>query len=133
MMSRRNTPLQVATKGVLAGMGGALILTGVVSLARAMSSSRERRPADGTGITAGEALSEDPGLPPQISQVTALFVEKVATGIFGTSLNREQQYVAGVGWHLAYGGFWGAGYGLVRGSVRTSTLALIPVHGLLVW
>src|SRR5438477_213130 len=103
-MARRTTPLQVAARGLVAGMGGALILTGLVSLARVARSRPGPRPKENMGITAGEALSEAPGLPPQLNRVTALFVQKVATGIFGTSLTREQQYLAGLGWHLVYGG-----------------------------
>jgi len=133
VMNGHNTPLQVAAKGALAGMGGALLLTGAVSLARALSADRHRQPEKNPGITAGEALSESPDLPPQINQVTALFVQKIATGIFGASLTRDQQYLAGVGWHLLYGGFWGCLYGLTRSSTEVSDLMLMPAHGSLIW
>lgn len=140
MLNKRNTPLQVATKGFLSGMGGALVLTVLLKAARMALGAPKRNPDGEPGhssseqsITAGEALSEDPGLPPAMDRVTAVFVQKVATGIFGTSLTPRQQYLAGFTWHLAYGGFWGVIYSLARSSTRTTDLSLIPAHGLGVW
>ncbi|HET6383826.1 MAG TPA: hypothetical protein VFJ58_10580 [Armatimonadota bacterium] len=140
MRRRQNTPLQIAARGLFGGMAGAIVLTGLLTVFRAASSTpdrdRDRSHKTGRGeqgITAGEALSEHPGLPPAIDRVTAIFVQKVATGIFGTSLTPRGQYFAGVAWHLVYGGFWGVVYAMVRSSADTPDLLLIPAHGLVVW
>ena len=119
MNASRNSPLRVAITGLLAGMGGAVALTGLAGAGRRLLSDRGTLDAGPTsdGITVGEALSEGPDLPPNMNRVTATFVQKIATGIFGRSLSAEQQYVAGTAWHLAYGGFWGVVYALLRGSV----------------
>jgi hypothetical protein len=145
-------PLQVAGEGLLAGMGGALALTAMMLLGRKamagaspgsgseLSERETRNPERGTrnpegegGLTAGEALSEGPSMPPSMSEITATFVQKVATGLFGAHLSREQQYVAGVAWHLAYGGFWGMLYALLQSSVRVPRLLLSLLYGLGVW
>jgi hypothetical protein len=65
--------------------------------------------------------------------VTATYVQKLATGLFGESLEREQRFRYGFAWHLAYGGFWGAVYAVVRKSLRLPTAVLSTLHGLLVW
>ncbi len=135
MRNGRETPLGVAIKGFLAGMGGALALTLMVGGCRKLMSGSDSldRALDSEGISAGQALSEGPGVPPDMNRVTATFVQKIATGIFGTSLSASQQYLAGTAWHLAYGGFWGTIYGLVRESAEMSKLLLGPLQGVLVW
>ena len=134
----RHSPLTVATEGVLAGMAGALAVTALVAAGRRAIAGR----GDPTAvrvvhaderITAGQVLSEGPDLPANMNRVTATFVQKVATGLFGASLDADQQFVAGTLWHLAYGGFWGLLYALWRGSLPVPPLALGPAHGLLVW
>ncbi len=138
MADDRHSPLTVATEGILAGMGGALAVTALVAAGRWAIAGRDSRssvrgiPAD-ERITAGQVLSEGPDLPANMNRVTATFVQKLATGLFGASLDAEQQFVAGTLWHLAYGGFWGLAYALWRGSLPLSPLALGPAHGLLVW
>jgi hypothetical protein len=134
----RHSPLTVATEGVLAGMAGALTVTVLVAAGRWAIAGRDGRspvlatPAD-ERITAGQVLSEGPDLPANMNRVTAIFVQKLATGLFGASLDADQQYLAGTLWHLAYGGFWGLLYALWRGSLPLPPLALGPAHGLLVW
>jgi hypothetical protein len=128
------TPLRVAAEGMLSGMGGALALTALTTvgnnilMGRGLSDDVEDKPK-----TAGQVLSEAPTAPPNISEVTATFVQKVATGLFGTSLTTEEQYAAGVAWHLAYGGFWGALYALTSASVKVPGVVLAPIFGLSVW
>lgn len=130
-----DTPLTVAINGLLAGMLGATAVTVMVRLGRTMM--RGRAQADTTdgpaGISAGEALSEAPDLPPAMNQVTATFVQKVATGLFGTSLTSEQQALAGTAWHFAYGGFWGMLYALVQTSADLPKWVLGPAWGIVVW
>ena len=135
MRSDQDTPVGVVLRGSLAGMGGAVAVTAMVAAGRGLISGRGRTDDTRTieEISAGQALSEGPGMPPDMNRVTATFVQKVATGIFGTSLSAPRQYLAGTAWHLAYGGFWGAIYALARSSVRTSGLLLGVGHGLAVW
>ena len=131
----QGTPLGVATRGMLAGAGGAVAVTAMVAAGRGLMAG-EPVPVDARAIervSAGQALSEGPGMPPNMNRVTATFVQKVATGIFGTSLSARQQYLAGTAWHLAYGGFWGVVYALLASSVRLPALLLGAVHGLVVW
>ncbi len=129
------TPLQVAVEGLVSGMGGALALSGMVALSRAVMSRQDKPDTtqDEAGIPAGEALSEGPEMPPNMNRVTATFVQKVATGLFGTSLDREQQDVAGTAWHLLYGGFWGSLYALLQSSLPVPKVLLAPLYGLGVW
>ncbi len=135
MAEAHDTPLGVALKGLIAGMAGALAVTGMVAAGRRVMGGGDKESAGlaGEGITAGQALSEGPGMPPNMNRVTATFVQKIATGLFGRSLSPKQQYVAGTAWHLAYGGFWGTVYSLVQSSTRVSRLLLAPIHGLIVW
>ncbi len=133
--AQRDAPLRIALKGLLAGMGGAVAVTGMVTAGRRLMSdpgaaSAGRIPAS---LSAGQALYEGPALPTDMNRVTATFVQKLATGLFGASLSAEQQYRAGLAWHLAYGGFWGVLYALLQSSVRVPPLVLGPLHGLVVW
>ena len=135
MRDTSDTPLGVAIAGLWAGMAGALAVTAMVAAGRKImaGSAQAAGPAGGAGISAGEALSEGPGMPPNMNRVTATFVQKVATGIFGTSLDARQQYLAGTAWHLSYGGFWGMLYALVATSVRIPAFLLGPIWGVGVW
>ena len=135
MWNNNDAPLAVAIKGLLSGMCGALGVTAMVAAGRKMMARQEAPPGPqgNTGITAGQALSEGPDMPPNMNRVTATFVQKVATGIFGTSLDARQQYLAGTAWHLAYDGFWGTLYALLQSSVRIPPLLLGPVWGVGVW
>jgi len=128
-------PLKVAVEGVVAGMLGALAITVMVRAGRAAMGGRNQGEASqhDAGISAAEALSEAPDMPPNMNQVTATFVQKIATGIFGTSLTSRQQYVAGTAWHLAYGGFWSMLYALLQSSVPIPKVLLAPVWGFNVW
>ncbi len=135
MKITHDPPLVVAINGLVAGMLGALAVTVMVRLGRTvMGGDRQTEGTDAAdGISAGEALSEASDLPPAMNQVTATFVQKVATGLFGTSLTSEQQAQAGMAWHLAYGGFWGMLYALVQSSSRVPKSVLGPTWGVAVW
>ncbi len=134
MAEKKETPLAIAAQGLVSGMGGALALTVMTSVGRKVRHGKGNGGRTGDGPqTAGEALSETPSTPPSMNEMTATFVQKVATGLFGTNLSREQQYVAGVAWHLAYGGFWGMLYALIASSVSLPRLLLAPLYGLAVW
>jgi hypothetical protein len=135
MNSGRETPLLVAVKGMLAGMGGAMALMVLTAVARALLGGRPAPEADppGLGMSVGQALAERPGMPPHINQVTATFIQKVANGIFGTTLTLEQQYLAGLAWHFTYGGFWGMLYALLQSSLAIPSLWLSLSYGFGVW
>ncbi|MDQ3930854.1 MAG: hypothetical protein M3328_17120, partial [Chloroflexota bacterium] len=132
------TPLQVAVGGLISGMGGALALTAITVLGRQVMAGPGQRGSQQAaqyeqGLSAGEALSDTPNTPPTMNEVTATFVQKVATGLFGESLSPGQQDVAGLAWHLTYGGFWGMVYALVQSGVRLPQLLLAPIYGLVLW
>ncbi len=131
MGDTHDSPAKVALAGLLAGMLGALAVSAMVALGRTVMAGADEPgdPASDAGISAGEALSNGPAVPPDMNRVTATFVQKLATGIFGTSLDARQQYLAGAAWHLAYGGFWGMLYGLLQSSVRIPALLLGPSWG----
>ncbi len=135
MDNPHDTPAKVALAGLLAGMLGALAVSAMVAIGRVVMAGGHKPgdPVDAAGISAGEALSDGPAMPPDMNRVTATFVQKVATGIFGTSLDARQQYLAGTAWHLAYGGFWGMLYALLQSSVRVPALLLGPAWGVGVW
>ncbi len=146
MKKALDTPLGVAACGLVAGMAGAVLVSLIGSAyQRARAGGSDDGPEEANtgsggggdpsaaGITAGEALADGPDMPPNMNRVTATFVQKVATGIFGASLDKDQRYVAGFAWHLLYGGFWGVVYALLRSSLRLPALVLSPLHGLAVW
>jgi hypothetical protein len=136
-MGRKNreTPLAVAVQGMLAGAGGAVVLSAIsIAGQNMMSGPSETKPTQNSeGISAGEALFEGPDMPPNMNRMTATFVQKIATGLFGTSLTADQQYVAGNAWHLTYGGFWGVVYGLLASSTGIPRLLLGPLFGVALW
>ncbi len=135
MDNTHDSPARVAIAGLLAGMLGALAVSVMGAAGRKMMprSGEPSSPTRDAGISAGEALSDAPDMPPNMNRVTATFVQKVATGIFGSSLDARQQYFAGTAWHLAYGGFWGMLYALLQSSVRIPALLLGPAWGAGVW
>ncbi len=141
MSKPQETPLAVVACGLLAGIAGAVAVSLIGSAYQKATSAMDdggdgatQNGADlSAGLTAGEALADGPAMPPNMDRVTATFVQKVATGIFGISLDKDQRYMVGFAWHLLYGGFWGVIYSLLRSSLRLPSLLLAPVHGLLVW
>lgn len=135
MPLERNAPLLVAIKGLLAGVAGTIVLTILGTVARTVLGEQENLQPEmlGPGISAGQALAERPGIPPNMNRVTATFVQKLATGLFGTSLTPDQQYTAGMAWHLIYGGFWGMLYALLQASLKIPGLWLSLFYGLVVW
>lgn len=142
MRQNDDTPLAVVGRGLLAGVVSTVVLTVILTAGRSMlpgsvPASAGPTPPEGgpgdDGISAGEALAESPGTPPQMDRVTAVFAQKVATGLLGECLGREGQYIAGTAWHLAYGGFWGISYALLESSLQMSQWLLAPIHSLFIW
>ena len=104
MYADRETPLTVAILGLVAGAVGALAVTMLDAGVRKGKGMVGQRPTRAVqteaGLTAGQALAEGPSMPPNMNRVTAGFVQKIATGIFGASLSADQQHLAGMAWHL---------------------------------
>ncbi len=135
-----DTPLAVAMKGALAGFAGTLALSVVVKGAQWLQSltgeEPEQRTSDQgseTGIGAGQALAGGEVQAPFLDQSTEIFVQKVATGLFGTSLSGGARRTAGMAMHFLYGSFWGAVYGLVQSSLRLPPARHGLLYGLIVW
>jgi hypothetical protein len=95
-----------------------------------------RQPTDNglsTGIGAAQALTGGQVQAPFLDQSTEIFAQKVATGLFGTSLSDGARTAAGVGVHVVYGAFWGGIYGLIQSSLHLPAVAHGPLYGLIVW
>jgi hypothetical protein len=130
MERSESSSLRVVADGLLAGVVSALALTVIGTYGRRLALGNGQ---GGPPATAGDALADGPDTPPEMNQVTATYVQKLATGLFGESLERDQRLRFGFAWHLAYGGFWAAVYAVLRKSLRLPTMLLSTLHGLLVW
>ena len=105
---------------------------------QAPAAFEEQTPASGAGSSQSDARVATPA--GALAQPTApgpeglaeQFAFKIASGVFGIDL-APQARTAGIGTHLAYGGSWGALYGLVQGTFRLPPAAAGPLFGLLVW
>jgi hypothetical protein len=124
------TAWEIALVGALAGVLGAVVLTPLVWLSRRLLGAAER-PRD--PFAPGSILSEAGSVPPDLLQVTAVFVQKVATGLFGRSLPPHHQRVLGTLWHLAYGGGWGVAYAVVQTAFEVPAVVQGVGFGVLVW
>ncbi len=137
--SLSDSPLGVVMKGALAGFAGTLALTlGVKGAQWVGSSGGEDGPRPGTddapaSIGAGHALAGGQVQAPFLDQSTELFVQKVATGLFGASLSGSARTATGAAMHFVYGGFWGAVYGLIQASVGLPAALHGLLYGLVVW
>jgi hypothetical protein len=135
-----DTPLGVVLKGALAGIMGTLALGTAMKGAQWAVRWRDGD-GDGSGgasespagIGASEALAGTQVQAPFLDESTELFVQKVATGLFGASLSGSARAAAGVATHFAYGGFWGAVYGVLQSSLRLPAALHGPLYGLIVW
>ncbi len=135
-----DSPLGVVMKGALAGFAGTLALSVAVKGAQLLQSfSGENSEQDSeeqeaqTGIGAGQALAGGEVQAPFLDQSTEIFVQKVATGLFGTSLSGGARRTAGMATHFLYGSFWGAVYGLIQSSLRLPPASHGLLYGLIVW
>ncbi|MDP9381612.1 MAG: hypothetical protein M3Q29_15980, partial [Chloroflexota bacterium] len=138
--SLSDTPLGVVMKGALAGFAGTLALSVAVKGAQWLQSfSGENSEQDSeeqeaqTGIGAGQALAGGQVQAPFLDQSTEIFVQKVATGLFGASLSGSARRTAGMATHFVYGSFWGAVYGLIQSSLRLPPASHGLLYGLIVW
>jgi hypothetical protein len=126
------TPLAVALMGLAAGLLAGGVLVPVSMLSRAVLGARSPS-VTSNPLAPGVILSEAVRLPPDLLAMTAVFAQKVATGLFGTTLTLREQRLAGVLWHLLYAGLWGVGYALLAFSVAVPAVALSLAYGLAVW
>lgn len=114
-MSHHASPLEVAIKGAVAGLAGTAVLTQVMQ--RGPQFMEEK-----LGIAVAEpespAEAEAPGDP------RAELAEKVATGVFDTSISQAI--------HWGYGAFWGAIFGIVHSSLKIPLLLHGTIFGGLV-
>ncbi len=134
------SPLEVVMKGGLAGFAGTLTLTvalkGAQWVAHRAGGGEGQQPdgeAEPAGIGAGQALAGGQVQAPFLDRSTELFVQKVATGLFGASLPGEARRAAGGAMHFVYGGFWGAVYGLLQASFHLPPALHGLLYGLIVW
>lgn len=132
-----DSPLAVVAKGALAGFAGTLVLTVAVQGAQWVSrhgGDSGRRPEEsGAGLGAAQSLAGGQVQPPFLDQSTEIFVQKVATGLFGASLSSTPLAAVGTAMHFFYGGLWGAIYGLLQASLRLPPRLHGVLYGLVVW
>jgi hypothetical protein len=128
------TPLAIAAIGAVSGSVAALALLPFVYASRALfPGPRHDRPRN--PLAPGPILTEGRAIVPDLLAVTAVFVQKVATGLFATSLPPGRQRTLGVLWHFLYGAAWGGIFGLIVASVDWPIPAWLVggAFGLLVW
>jgi hypothetical protein len=136
-----DSPLGVVMKGALAGFTGTLVLTLAVKAAqwvvkRAHGDDDEQQSERGeaqAGIGAAQALASGQVEAPFLDPSTEIFVQKVATGLFGASLSGGTLKALGVGMHFVYGSFWGAVYGVIQSSFHLPAALHGLLYGLIVW
>ena len=134
------SPLGIVMQGALAGFTGTLALTVAVKGAQWVSKhwygdSPEQSGAqvEQAGIGAGEALASGQVEAPFVDPSTEIFVQKVATGLFGASLSGGTLKALGIVTHFAYGSFWGGLYGLIQSSLHLPPALHGLLFGLIVW
>lgn len=116
---REESPLEVATKGALAGLAGTLVLT--FALQNAHRVLPPRRPAEPAGA---DEAAENP---------TEKLAEKVASGVFDRELSPDTRHTLAMGIHWGYGAFWGMAYAVVQSSIHLPAWLHGSLLGLLVW
>lgn len=121
MAKRKESPLEIAAKGGVAGLIGTAALTaatmGMPILMGKLGMDAPDPPSPPTsGSKGGTETEEEP---------PALFAEKVAEGVFDTSLDKGEKQVAGQAIHWGYGAAWGVFYGLGQSRLRLPHL----LHG----
>lgn len=133
------SPLGVVLTGALAGFAGTLALTVLVKGAQGIASRSATDPhqtedrTEQSGIGASEALAGGQVQPLFFDQAPELFVQKVATGLFGVSLSDGARRGVGMLMHVVYGGVWGAVYGLSQSSLRLPAVLYGLLYGLIIW
>jgi uncharacterized membrane protein YagU involved in acid resistance len=122
-MPRRDTPMEVALKGALAGQAGTVVLTLAMRAADRLIGS-----ADPVGW-----IDEEPGTAREQEAPPARLVGKLASGVFNRQLSPEAQVALGHGVHWGYGTLWGVIYAIVQASIHLPPLLHGLVLGFIVW
>jgi hypothetical protein len=122
------TPLGAVARGVLAGVGGTVAMTGWQELSARLrgSSSGEGDEGSSPPPDGEEAAWAQASAPAQVAR-------RVAEGVFQVHVPAERIPLLTNAMHWAYGAGWGAVYGLVRGSVRGPALRQGLAFGAAVW
>jgi hypothetical protein len=112
------TTLGVLCLGVVAGIGGTAAMTALqLAEARLRGASGESGPP--------KSWDEAPA-PAQVG-------ERIADGVFEHPLPLEQAARIANVMHWSYGTLWGAGFGLVQGSLGLPVLPAAAAFGTVVW
>jgi hypothetical protein len=127
------SPGEVVMCGAVAGALGAAALTPLVYLSRLFPLQRRPIARRVSPLAPGTFLSEATHTPPDLLHISGVFVQKLATGIFGASLTLRQQRMAGTAWHLVYGALWGIPYALITASIGNPAVAFGAAYGVVVW
>ena len=119
----RVTPLGAVARGLLAGAAGTAAMTGWQELAAKLQSSGDE----------GGGSSEPPKDPWEEAPAPAIVAKRVSEGVFHEDVPAEKIELLTNVTHWGYGTTWGAGYGLVAGTVGRSTLRGGLAFGTGVW
>ena len=109
-MSGRPTPLGAIAKGMLAGIGGTLVLS--LSMKEAPTLLRKA----GVDLPSDTKKSGAGGGRHAAKPVERL-AGKIANDLFDKPLTKDQKQAVGQALHWAYGLGWGAFYGIMRSSL----------------
>jgi hypothetical protein len=130
----RGTPLGAVARGGAGGLAGALLLSVLSRIPRALSGggepNRSGQPpvAPDPLLARALAIAQSPG-PEGLAEQ---FAFKAASGLFGRDIAPYAR-PAGRAVHLAYGAVWGTLYGILQSSYRRPPVPFGAVYGLLVW
>ena len=115
-MTRKESPLEVAMKGSVAGLIGTAVITVAMKGTPVIMQRLGVSPPEPKTPEAKEKAAGEP---------TEKLAEKVSTGVFEQPIEEDTREAAGQVIHWSYGAAWGALYGIVQSSFRWPSL----VHG----
>ena len=119
-MSRKESPLEVAAKGGLAGLVGTAAITVAMKSTPAIMERLGMSMPPPKTADAKEKASGEP---------TEKLAEKVSTGVFEQPIDEDTRQAAGQAIHWSYGAAWGVLYGIVANSLRVPHLLLGLLFG----
>ena len=119
-MTRKESPLEVAMKGSVAGLiGTAVITVAMKGTPVIMQQLGISQPEPKTEAAKQKAAGEP----------TEKLAEKVSTGLFEQPIEEDTKEAAGQVIHWSYGAAWGALYGIMQSSLRIPHLLLGLLFG----
>src|SRR5438105_4149602 len=116
-MTRKESPLEVAMKGSVAGLIGTAVITVAM---KGTPVIMQRLGVPQPEPKTPEAKQKAAGEP------TEKLAEKLSTGVFEQPIEEDTKEAAGQVIHWSYGAAWGALYGIVQSSLHVPHL----LHGL---